>query len=211
MPTAPDTGFSSVSLTTGDTDLFSALVAAEGDVVERITGTVEKVIDGDTIILRDGRTLRYLGIDAPERMAPDYASSRELNRQIVGGREVVVFVPHVESRDRFSRLRAAVFVDSALCVNMYLVLRGAALIYIRDDDAVSRALLPSLLMAQNQAIDQGTGIWSQSGASHSEKVLVTRNRFHRLQCHHVSRRRGPIDTREKALRAGKSPCRTCKP
>ena len=214
----PDRVSSSATPSAGDVELYTVFVEAEGDAVERMTGTVEEVTDGDTVVLRGGRTVRHLGIDAPERMTPRYEESRALNRQLVEGREVVLFTPRAKGRDRFSRRLAAVFVESdhsppgssdPVCVNTHLVAGGMALIYIKDDD-VSRTLFQPLLLAQNQALDRGTGIWSASVPPRTEKVLLTRNRFHRPRCHHVSGRRRPIDTREKALRAGKSPCRTCK-
>src|SRR5688572_26023127 len=37
---------------------------------QREKATVRKVVDGDTIQLSDGRTVRYIGIDTPETVDP---------------------------------------------------------------------------------------------------------------------------------------------
>jgi micrococcal nuclease len=94
---------------------------------------VLRVVDGDTIVVRlDGRRerVRYIGIDAPESVAPDRpvecygnAAAAE-NRRLVGGRNVSL-TTDAERRDRFGRLLAYVRVDGRL-VNAELVRRGFA-------------------------------------------------------------------------------------
>jgi micrococcal nuclease len=52
------------------------------------TATVAQVVDGDTVELTDGRRVRYIGINTPERDQPYYQEATEANRQLVGGKDV---------------------------------------------------------------------------------------------------------------------------
>ncbi|MCX7932567.1 MAG: thermonuclease family protein [Rhodovarius sp.] len=61
--------------------------------------TVSRVIDGDTIRCRDGRTVRLRGVDAPERGEPRHAAATRALQQRVQGRTVTV-VPHHRSHGR---------------------------------------------------------------------------------------------------------------
>ena len=47
------------------------------------TAIVSQVVDGDTVVLEDGRTVRYLGIDTPEAGEPYSVEATEKNREFV--------------------------------------------------------------------------------------------------------------------------------
>ncbi len=49
---------------------------------------VARVIDGDTIVLEDGREVRYAGINAPEDGDIRFRDSTQANNLLVGGKEV---------------------------------------------------------------------------------------------------------------------------
>ena len=81
------------------------------------TYKVERVVDGDTIVIEPGLHLRYVGIDTPEIGHFDYKNpdpfsleASETNRQLVAGRQVrLVFGP--QKLDRYGRLLATVEVQ----------------------------------------------------------------------------------------------------
>jgi micrococcal nuclease len=95
------------------------------------TVRVERVVDGDTIVVRlDGRAekVRYIGVDTPESVKPGVrvecfakAAAAE-NRRLVLGREVRLTYD-AEARDRYGRLLAYVWRGDTL-VNAELVRRG---------------------------------------------------------------------------------------
>jgi len=96
---------------------------------------VRRVIDGDTIELRDGRLVRYIGIDAPEvrRRAgeewvedpePFGLEAKDANRRWVEGRSVRLEYD-VQTHDRYGRLLAYVFVEERM-VNAALLAEGYA-------------------------------------------------------------------------------------
>ncbi len=99
------------------------------DTVER--ARVRHVIDGDTIVLADGRVVRYIGIDTPET-GTGYTAHRECyarqaterNRELVEGK-VVRMVRDVSQTDRYGRLLRYVYVGDVF-VNDVLVREGYA-------------------------------------------------------------------------------------
>src|SRR5574337_1959929 len=64
----------------------AAALAASAAADER--GRAKQVYDGDTILLEDGRTVRYLGINAPEYQEPFYLKAKRLNESLVLEREI---------------------------------------------------------------------------------------------------------------------------
>jgi len=96
---------------------------------------VRRVIDGDTVELRDGRFVRYIGIDAPEvrRRAGDRwvvdpepfaRAATEANRQLVEGKPVRLEYD-VQPEDQYGRVLAYVYVGERL-VNEELLWGGYA-------------------------------------------------------------------------------------
>jgi micrococcal nuclease len=88
------------------------------------TATVAEVVDGDTIELTDGRRVRYIGINTPERNQPYYEDATDTNRQLVGGKEVQLEFD-VETFDQYGRNLAYVWVAGAMA-NLEIVQRGYA-------------------------------------------------------------------------------------
>jgi len=77
------------------------------------SGVVERVVDGDTIVLAGGQKIRYLDVDTPESTAsvecfgPEAAAWNEAR---VVGREVQLTYDE-QCTDRYGRLLAHVWVD----------------------------------------------------------------------------------------------------
>jgi len=98
-------------------------------------GTVERIVDGDTLRLRTGESVRLLQIDAPESGEECYAGSatRELTRLIPQGSRVTLEVdPALDQVDRYGRLLR--YVRTNVNVNIELVRRGAAAPYFYRGD-----------------------------------------------------------------------------
>ena len=62
------------------------------------------VVDGDTIRLADGRYVRLIGIDTPERGRPYYRVAKDNLDRLVGKRVRLVNPTSVDDRDRYGRL-----------------------------------------------------------------------------------------------------------
>ncbi len=85
---------------------------------------VQRVIDGDTVVLADGARVRYIGMDTPERGEPFFDEATEYNRGLVVGRRIQLIKDESEA-DRFGRLLRYVFAGDIL-VNGELVREGMA-------------------------------------------------------------------------------------
>jgi len=88
---------------------------------------VERVVDGDTIVLSSGERVRYIGIDAPE--IDDNAcysqESKQKNQELVEGKQVKL-EKDVSDKDRYGRLLRYVYIDDQM-VNELLVKEGIAI------------------------------------------------------------------------------------
>lgn len=131
----------------------------EGSTCGPTEGVVARVIDGDTVELETGETVRYLMVDTPESVngATDCfgSDSAAYNRQLVLGQPVTLRYD-VECEDRFGRLLAYVSLDGVE-LNTRLVEFGyACVLHIppNGDDRVDE--FEALEAAARAA---GRGLW----------------------------------------------------
>ena len=124
---------------------------------------VQKVIDGDTIILADGRKVRYIGIDAPETgrglngKKECYADeATKQNKALVFGKKVRLLSDQSD-RDKYNRLLRYVYVEDVL-INEKLVEYGAAIAKRYEPNVRYQGKLQN---AQKQAKEQKNGLWSK--------------------------------------------------
>jgi micrococcal nuclease len=91
---------------------------------------VTKVIDGDTIAIEGGKTVRYIGIDTPETVDPRREvqcfgqEASDKNKELVSGK-IVELEKDISETDKYERLLRYVFVGG-IFVNDYLVRQGYA-------------------------------------------------------------------------------------
>jgi micrococcal nuclease len=145
---------------------FFLLLAACGSADEAATSpcgpthvTVDRVIDGDTIVLTTGERVRYLNIDANEiTNGHDDCwgdEARTLNESLVAGQEVDLAFDE-QCTDVYGRLLAYVTVADRE-VNSLLVERGyACSLYIPPDGAARRLEFQAL---EAQAKAARAGMW----------------------------------------------------
>ncbi len=124
------------------------------------TVTVRAVVDGDTIDLTDGRRVRYIGINTPERGQPLYEEATEANRRLVEGREAWL-VPGVQPLDRYGRTLAYLWVDETF-VNLELVRQGYANVYTAPPNV---RYSEELLAAERDAREAEVGLWAPADVS----------------------------------------------
>ena len=123
------------------------------------TATVARVVDGDTIELTDGRRVRYIGINTPERGQPYYTEASEANRQLVDGRQVQLEFDQ-DTFDQYGRTLAYIWVDGVMA-NREIVARGYANTFtvppnVKYDEAFRQA--------ERDAREAGRGLWAGSSA-----------------------------------------------
>lgn len=136
-------------------------VPANSDEVVR----VKRVSDGDTILLEDGRKVRYLGINAPEFLEPFYFKAKWLNQSLVLGREIRLEFDE-EKTDGYNRLLAYVYVGEQM-VNAKLVEEGLAHAFFIGPNHRHNELL---LRLQAEAKQRKVGMWSARTAARELKI-----------------------------------------
>lgn len=122
---------------------------------------VEKVFDGDTILLSDGRKVRLLGVNTPE------IAGRNKNAE-PGGEQAKVWLTQriehkkvrlegdVEKQDKYQRSLAYVFGEDKAHINLELVRQGLAAVNIYPPNL---KYVDDLLAAQQSAEQAKRGIW----------------------------------------------------
>lgn len=130
---------------------------------------VTRVVDGDTIEVSIGGrryTVRYIGVDTPESVAPGQpvecygreASRR--NRELVEGKTVLL-EKDVSETDRYGRLLRYVWADGVM-VNAVLVAEGYAQVATFPPDVKYVDLFRRL---QEEARARGLGLWGACPAA----------------------------------------------
>ncbi len=139
---------------------FSSLsgpLSGPADVSDR----VQRVVDGDTVILaRLGRT-RLIGVDSPESVRPGYPVERfgrqaaEFARRTLTGQTVRLEFDR-ERRDDHGRVLAYLYLPNGTCFNRELIRQGFAFAY---------TLYPfryrlEFLRLEDESRIEGTGMWA---------------------------------------------------
>ena len=119
---------------------------------------VAQVVDGDTVTLEDGRRVRYLGINTPERDQPFYDEAREANRRLVEGKTVWL-VLDTQPTDRFGRILAYVWSGDQF-VNLELVRQGFANAYTQPPNV---RYSEQIVAAEREAREAEVGLWAKAG------------------------------------------------
>ena len=88
---------------------------------------VVRVVDGDTVKLADGRKVRLIGINCPERDRPLYGEATRALKDLVEGQQVTLEFD-AEARDKYKRVLAYLHKDD-LFVNGEIVRLGLAYCY----------------------------------------------------------------------------------
>ena len=115
------------------------------------------VIDGDTIRLEDGVTVRLIGIDAPELSQPGGEMSRQYLAQLIQGKRITLDTGY-EDRDKYNRLLRFVYIDN-LCINEEMIRQGyAEARYLSPDDP----LRGYYIQLEIEAETAKAGLWSDN-------------------------------------------------
>lgn len=125
-------------------------------------GTVERVVDGDTIVV-NGRSIRLIGVDTPETVkqgAPVGCYGPEASRAtkaLLPAGERVRLVSDREDKDRYGRdLRYVYRLQDGLFVQSYLVRFGFARTMFIKPNVAQREPLDALRVEADGA---GRGLW----------------------------------------------------
>ena len=123
---------------------------------------VKRVIDGDTILLSNGKRVRYIGINTPESVAPNRPvecfgkEASGFNKKLVE-HKYVRLERDISDVDKYGRWLRYVYIDGTF-VNLKLVEEGYAYAYTVPPDVKYADLF---LKAQREAKEKGKGLWGK--------------------------------------------------
>jgi micrococcal nuclease len=122
---------------------------------------VARVVDGDTIKLENGETVRYIGIDTPETVDPRRPvgcfgkEAGNKNTELVLGKEIRL-EKDISDADKYGRLLRYVYVGD-IFVNEYLVREGYARASSYPPDVKYQELFRE---AEWEAREMKRGLWA---------------------------------------------------
>ncbi len=93
-----------------------------------VAARLAKIVDGDTIdvlIAGQAETVRYIGVDTPERGDPGYRAATDANAALLGASDLYL-LRDTSDRDRYGRLLRYVYTRDGALVNQALVAQGWA-------------------------------------------------------------------------------------
>jgi len=125
--------------------------------------TVVRVVDGDTIKLNDGRTIRYISIDTPEEGECFAQEAKKINSDLVLGKKVRLEMDTNEM-DHFGRYLAYVYLqegEKKVFVNEFLLTEGMGEFFL---DTVNLRYQDVLTQAAEKAHEENKGLWFQCAA-----------------------------------------------
>jgi micrococcal nuclease len=127
--------------------------------------TVERIIDGDTVVVAGGERVRFIGVDTPEvnQDACFAAEATAFTRSLIPVGTGVRLVYDVERTDRYGRTLAYIYrTADGLFVNAQLVSEGFAQILTIPPNV---AHAEEFLAAERRARDGGLGLWGGCAAT----------------------------------------------
>jgi micrococcal nuclease len=177
---------------------------------------VRWVSDGDTIILSDGRHVRYIGINAPEidhenqKAEPFAYQAKRYNEQLVFSKTVRLEFDK-EHHDQYGRLLAYVFLPDGTFVNKEMIAKGYAYFLSVEPNGKYDQIF---LQSQHNAMAAKAGLWREIDRKEGSYLGSRRSkRFHTLACPFGQRigrgNRVFFKSKWDAFWAGFAPCKNC--
>jgi len=125
---------------------------------------VERVVDGDTVVLSGGERLRMIGINTPESVKEagqvEYfgKEASEYTKNKLEGKTVYL-EKDVSNRDKYDRLLRYVYLKDGTFYNELIVKEGYAFAVTYPPDVKYNEILRD---AESYASDNNLGIWGES-------------------------------------------------
>ncbi len=148
-----------------------ASAASSGGFTQR--GVVTEVVDGDTVWVRltsgKNEKVRLIGIDAAERGACFATAAGARARQLALSKPVVLRGDRTQdTRDRYGRLLAYVWLPGGRDLGYQLVAGGFAKVYVYRDPFER---LPAYRTAESRAKSTPAGAWKACGSTTIRPVV----------------------------------------
>lgn len=177
-----------------------------------------KVVDGDTIELNNGKKVRFVGVNTPERGVEGYITSKNFVQKLCLNKEVGLDIDNSKHSDKYGRTLAVVIVDGKNLNEMLLKEGLAEIMYIppsefypydwANSDTHVADTHRSSSSGSSTSSDSSSGSGSYVGNSNTGK-------FHMAGCSSVSKMSEKnkvfFSSRNEAINQGYVPCKICNP
>ena len=181
------------------------------------TATCTEVVDGDTIYLDNGKKVRFVGVNTPERGVEGYITSKRFVQKLCLNKKVGLDIDNAKPTDKYGRTLAVIIVDGKNLNEMLLKEGLAEIMYIPPSEfypynwADSSTPTPtSEYTYANTNQDDGSGSDSGSYIGNSNS-----GRFHKSTCKWgqktAEHNRVYFNNRNEAISQGYVPCKVCNP
>lgn len=124
------------------------------------TNIIDYVIDGDTVKLRNGEKVRFIGINTPEMGQPYSSGAKNKLKELVEGKEVIL-EKDITDRDQYGRLLRYIWLGDIL-INLEMVRLGYANSYTYPPDVKYQ---DRIVAAEREAREEKIGLWAPAEMS----------------------------------------------
>jgi endonuclease YncB( thermonuclease family) len=158
--------------------------------------TVQRVVDGDTLRLSDGRSVRMIGLNTPElarqgRSGEPFAvvARNRLEALVAASDGRVGLLPGKENKDRYGRTLAHVYGADGANFEAQMLAEGLG---FQVAIAPNVDLVSCQQAAERSARETGLGVWRQSPVLKTEQISVSGFAVLSGRVSNVQRNRGGI-------------------
>ena len=179
-----------------------------------------KVVDGDTIYLDNGKKVRFVGVNTPERGVEGYITSKNFVQKLCLNKEVGLDIDDSKHNDKYGRTLAVVIVDGKNLNEMLLKEGLAEIMYMPPSefypyDWANGNTPTSSHQTSSSSSDTGSSASHSSSDSGSYVGNANSGKFHVAGCGSVGKMSEKnkvfFSSRSEAINQGYVPCKRCNP
>lgn len=183
------------------------------------TGVCTKVVDGDTIYLDNGKKVRFVGVNTPERGVNGYVTSKNFVQKLCLNKKVGLDVDDRKHSDKYGRTLAVVIVDGKNVNEMLLKEGLAEIMYMPPSEFYPYDWAGSNThVADTHTSSSSSATHSSSSSSSGSGSYVgnaNTGKFHVSGCDSVDKMSEKnkvfFSNRNDAINQGYVPCKRCNP
>ncbi len=177
-----------------------------------------QVVDGDTIYLDNGKKVRFVGVNTPERGVEGYITSKNFVQKLCLNKEVGLDIDDKKHNDKYGRTLAVVIVDGKNVNEMLLKEGLAEIMYMPPSEFYPYNWAGrNTHVADTYSSSSSSSSSSDSSSSSSGSYVGNANtgKFHISSCGSVSKmsenNKVFLSSRDEAINQGYVPCQRCNP
>ncbi|WP_432644824.1 thermonuclease family protein [Methanobrevibacter sp.] len=202
-----------------DSDILNKYNKTDCHVEE--TGICTKVVDGDTIYLDNGKKIRFVGVNTPERGVDGYSTSKEFVQKLCLNKEVGIDIDNSKYTDRYGRTLAVVIVDGKNVNEMLLKEGLAEIMYMPPSEfnpfewGTDSTHVDTTHSSSSTTTSPSSAESTASSDSANYIGNANSGKFHVAGCTGANRmsenNKVFFSSRDDAINQGYTPCKMCNP